>query len=218
MRISVIFYFYFEFLYIKSNCVTFYLYSVLVSFQPGICFETLNQLNEFLSETDKDRNVVLMFDAMHVRQLLEYNSFSDSVSGVETVDSERRSDVYAQCLLVFMLRSILHGWTQIIGHHFTRSVFNKHSLKPLIESYLTALHASGLTCRAIICDQEPSHVSMFRAAGVSFDNPHIPCPVTGRKIYVVYDPPHLLKSARNNLLTSEFVVRLLEYLSFHKCC
>ena len=145
---------------------------------------------------------------MYVRQHLEYNCFSDCVTGVEALDATSRSPAFAQCLLVFMLRSIFHGWTQVIGHHFTASSFGKTKLKSLLDSYLSALDTAGILCRAIVCDQEPSHVSLFLAAGVTPETPYIRCPSSGRRVYVIYDPPHLLKSTRNNLMTSDFLVSI----------
>ena len=150
-----------------------------------------------------------MFDAMHLKPHYEYNVFSDRVVGLEAINNERDSREAAQCLLVFMIRSIFHGWTQIIGHHFTKAAFSKEDLKKLIEEYLIALDNASLSCRAIVCDQEPSHVSLFRLAGCNRDKPSIRCPSSGRQIYVIYDPPHLMKSARNNLLTSDFLVSVL---------
>lgn len=171
---------------------------------------TLDKLQEFLMESDeKDSNVVLMFDAMFIRKHLQYNVFTDSVAGVEWIDGDKRSAEYAQCLLVFMIRSIVKGWSQIIGFHFTQSTFQKDKLKCLLDSYLCALHSAGLRCRGMICDQEPSHVSLFRQAGVSPETPYYLCPSSGRRIYIIYDPPHLLKSTRNNLMTSDFLVSFL---------
>ena len=157
---------------------------------------------------DKERIVVLMFDAMHIRPHLEYNVFCDSVYGVQQMDKETRSDEVAQSMLVFMIRSVFRGWTQIIGHHFTAASLPQKDLHQLLKTYLSALDTFGVICRAIICDQEPSHVAMFREAGVASDAPYIRCPSSGRKVFIIFDPPHLLKSARNNLMSSDFLVGL----------
>lgn len=149
---------------------------------------------------------------MHLKPHYEYNVFSDRVVGIEMIDNARNSQVAAECLLVFMIRSVFSGWTQIIGHHFTKAAFSKEGLKGLIDSYLSALDTASLSCRAIVCDQEPSHVSLFRLAGCNPETPYIRCPSSGRRIYVIYDPPHLMKSARNNLLSSDFLV---SYILFH---
>ena len=192
---------------------------VLLLFQPGICVDILSKLHDQLAESEeKDRIVVLMFDAMHIRPHLEYNAFSDCVSGVVHMDSETRSGEVAQSLLVFMLRSMFRGWTQLIGHHFTPSAFHQKDLRQLLDYYLSALDTAGLVCRAVVCDQEPSHVSMFREAGVSKDAPYIRCPSSGRKVFIIFDPPHLLKSTRNNLMTSDFLVSSRNTFAFIFTC
>lgn len=94
--------------------------------------------------------MILMFDAKRLKQHLEYNSFRDKVMEVEAIKRNMRGADYDHCLVVFMLRSILHGWTRIIGHHFTASGFTKSDLMQLIDSYLNALDISGLTGRAIV--------------------------------------------------------------------
>ena len=112
----------------------------------------------------------------------------------------------AQSLLVFMIRSVFGGWTQIIGHHFTQSAFPKEELKKILFCYLQVLHNASIKVKAIVCDQEPGHVSLFKSLGVCREVPFIHCPSCEEKIYIIYDPPHLLKSARNNLMTNTFLV------------
>lgn len=150
-----------------------------------------------------------MFDAMHIGGLYEYDRFSDSVLGVHAISDDERSNKRAECLLVFMVRSIIGGWIQVIGHHFTRASYPKEDLEKLLKAYLSALSIASIECKAVVCDQEPGHVSMFKSAGVTKLTPFLRCPSSGNKVYVLYDPPHLLKSARNNLMNSEFVVSFL---------
>lgn len=147
-----------------------------------------------------------MFDAMHLGGMFEYDRFSDEVLGVQVISADERSNQRAQCLLVFMVRSIFGGWIQVIGHHFTKAAYPKQDLQRLMMDYLSALATASIECKAVICDQEPGHVSMFKSAGVTRLTLFIRCPSSGDKVYVIYDPPHLLKSARNNLIMSEFVV------------
>lgn len=146
---------------------------------------------------------------MHLREHLEYCRYSDRVLGVESADHKSRTNRRAQSLLVFMIRSIFGGWAQIIGHHFTQAAFPKDNLKDLIFSYLRVLHNASMRVKAIVCDQEPGHVSLFKSLNVCRDTPFISCPLCEEKIYIIYDPPHLLKSTRNNLITNNFLVSLM---------
>lgn len=158
----------------------------------------------------KERVVVLTFDAMYLREHVEYCRFNDRVFGVEEIDANRRTKATAQALLVFMIRSVFGGWTHIVGHHFTRSSYPKEELEKTIMSYLHHLHDANFEVKAIVCDQEPSHVSLFRSLGVNREKPFIKCPSCFEKIFVIFDPPHLLKSTRNNLINNDFVVSKLK--------
>lgn len=177
------------------------------SFQPGICHDTISKLVSTLKDSSQEeRCVVLLFDAMHLKKHIEYNSSSDRVLGTENLGDASRSTSLAQGMLVFMLRSIFGGWTQVIGHHYISAPFTKERLKHLLMSYLHELELASIECLAIICDQEPSHVSLFKSLGVTRSSPYIQSPISDRRVFVLFDPPHLLKSTRNNLLTYNFVV------------
>ena len=166
-------------------------------------------LTTFMDSADpKDKSAVLILDAMYVKKNLEYNAFEDRVIGVEDVGAGERGQSHAQCLLVFMLRGIFGGWTQVIGHHFTKASFPKEAMRSLVMSYLAAIEKTGIECHGLICDQEPAHVSLFKSLGVTRETPFFHSE-SNRRIFVIYDPPHLIKSTRNNLLTSDFVVSYL---------
>ena len=164
-------------------------------------------INNFLSETSpRDKIVVLSFDSMYLREHIEYSRYTDRVLGLETIDENATTNRIAQNFLVFMIRSIFGGWTQIIGHHFTRSALSKDELKTVLLSYLHALHNASIKIKAIVCDQEPSHVSMFKSLDVCPSNPFIHCPSCDENFFIIFYPPHLLKSTRYNLITNDFVV------------
>jgi len=46
---------------------------------------------------------------------------------------------------------------------------------------------------------------MFRLFGINKDQPY--ADVSWHTVYFLYDPPHLLKSIRNNLIKHDFVVK-----------
>lgn len=178
-------------------------------FQPGISTETLLLLRGLLQESpEKDRAVTLMFDGMHLGPNVQYHHSADQIGGVEDMGNGDRKNCFAKGLLVFMLRSIFGGWCQVIGHHFHGPNFGKGRMEKLLMDYLSALHAAGIECRAIVCDQEPSHVSLFKSLGVTRLTPYIRNPFSGTRTYLIYDAPHLIKNARNNLMQNDFLVSI----------
>lgn len=56
----------------------------------------------------------------------------------------------------------------------------------------------GLNVVAIVCDQGPSNQRLFSLLGVSPEKPYID--VHGKLILTLFNPPHLLKSVKKNLL------------------
>ena len=157
--------------------------------------------------------VILMFDGMHMQPQLDYSRPSDDIFGHEDIGPQKTSTKQSENVLLFMIRSLFGGWTERIGHHYTPPSFSKDQIKLCIFDYLAALANVNLICAAVVCDQAAAHVSLFTGLGVTKDTPYIKCPYTDRKVYVIYDPPHLLKSTRNNLLNYDFKVILIFIMS-----
>ena len=60
----------------------------------------------------------------------------------------------------------------------------------------------GLEVKTVVCDQGSNNVKAVKALGVSEDRPYFWH--GDNKIFLIYDPPHLIKSIRNNLKKSGF--------------
>jgi hypothetical protein len=75
----------------------------------------------------------------------------------------------------------------------------------MIENIVSKLEQMGLFVAAIVCDQESSHRSCLTDLNVTTAKPSFQS-VSGRTVYVLHDPPHLIKNVRNNLLTYDFVI------------
>ena len=78
----------------------------------------------------------------------------------------------------------------------------KHS-KSLQEFVLTNLEKKGLYPKALVCDQgSNNHSFLHKLEKVSIEKPHIV--QNNQKVFVIYDPPHLLKNIRNNFMKSNY--------------
>ena len=64
------------------------------------------------------------------------------------------------------------------------------------------LKSLDLTIKGVICDQGLNNCSLFRNLGVTADKPYFHH--LESEIVVMFDPPHLLKNIRNNLLKHSF--------------
>jgi hypothetical protein len=69
-------------------------------------------------------------------------------------------------------------------------------LRELVLNVLDSLREVGLVVKAVVCDQGANNRSLFTKLGVTVDKPFIE--VNQNKVHSLHDPPHLLKSVRNN--------------------
>ena len=67
-----------------------------------------------------------------------------------------------------------------------------NKLKEIVSEAVAKLNEIWLNVVALIYDQVATNQQMFRMFGVTKEQPCVS--VSGRKIYFMFDPPHLLKS------------------------
>ena len=60
----------------------------------------------------------------------------------------------------------------------------------------------GLNLLGVVSDQGSNFVRFLKNMNVSVDRPYFE--MRGKKYFTIYDPPHLLKSVRNNLMKYNF--------------
>jgi catabolite regulation protein CreA len=154
----------------------------------------------------KERHVVVTFDGMSLRSSLKYLEHDDRIVGFEdTCGFGKPSTDPAKHVLQFMVRGISTRWKQPVGHFFIGNSVHASVLGKMLESLISKLETLGFIVAAVVCDQEASHRSCLASLKVTVDNP---CFLSerGNTIYVMHDPPHLIKNVRNNLLSYDFVI------------
>ncbi|GBM30909.1 Transposable element P transposase [Araneus ventricosus] len=95
-----------------------------------------------------------------------------------------------------MARGIVKNWKQVLGYYFSSST-DKFSLQKLVLEAMDILQSCQLEVVSIVCDQGPRNQGLFKEMNVTSENPYFVYKT--KKIFAMYDPPHLLKSVRNNL-------------------
>lgn len=71
-------------------------------------------------------------------------------------------------------------------------------LKIIIDNLIEKLTAVTVNIKVIICDQISSNCRLFRMLGIDDSKPYFER--DGQKIFGLFDPPHLLKTLRRNLM------------------
>ena len=71
-------------------------------------------------------------------------------------------------------------------------------MKNIIFNAIQKLSDIGLNVHVLVCDQGANDRNFLSTIlDISVDKPYFEC--SDREIFVMYDPPHLLKNIRNNL-------------------
>lgn len=137
----------------------------------------------------KDRFVVIQFDEVKVKSCYEYDKKDDKVLG-------RHSQ-----LQVVMARGLLASWKQPIYFGFDTKMSSD-----ILFNLIRALHDASFTVVACVSDCGGGNVGLWRELSISIDKTYFLNPVTGNKIYMFADVPHLLKLIRNWLIDKGFVL------------
>ena len=137
-------------------------------------------------------------DEMSLKSNLHYDIRSDRIIGYEDfgVQNDDR-DKMATSALVFMVRGIARNWKQPITYYFTASTCKANQIHNLLLDCLNNLHDIGLTVKGVISDQGSNFLQLSNTLGITPEKPYFVH--SSRKYYYLFDPPHLLKSVRNNL-------------------
>lgn len=170
--------------------------------QPGFCNSGYNMFKkkcETLRQIDKE-NVVMLFDEASIREELRYNSRLDLIDGFED-EGFYRSDVLGQKVCVFMIKGIFSNFSLVLNYFISAKGLDGDCLGNIIIENIKELQKIGVFVKIIVCDQGSGNRKVFSVLGVTPAAPYFWFNET--KIFCIYDFPHLLKSLRNNLLTSD---------------
>ncbi len=156
------------------------------------------------SLTPLQKVVVLAYDEMSLKENVCFNASMDTVEGLEDVGgSGNGSGLLANHAGVFMVRSLTEKWKQPMGYFLTNGTMAPKTIKEKVTQAVEKQQTIGLDPRVLLCDQG-SNRSAVTSLGVTKDRPYFV--VNGKKIYVLYDTPHLVKNIRTNLKKHGFKV------------
>jgi DNA transposase THAP9 len=97
-----------------------------------------------------------------------------------------------------MARGLKTKWKQPLAYFLVSNTTSAERLKLFVEHCIMKLSAANFNTVCVICDQGSTNQQMFKLFGISQDKPY--ATVDSRIVHFMFDPPHLLKSVRNNLM------------------
>jgi len=101
---------------------------------------------------------------------------------------------------IIMVRGLTNKFKQPLGYFFLNSAMNADELQIITTECITKLQNINLKVIAEVTDMGTDYQKTAKKLGVTEKTPYYI--VNNHKIFYFYDPPHLIKAARNNLLTN----------------
>lgn len=166
---------------------------------PGYNATILEAMKKkFAHAEPKSKVVVMSLDEMCIKEAVSYDSGSDSVEGM--VDGK-----IANHALGVMISGVADRWKQPIGYFLTSGTVKAQEMKSILLKGIQQLADIGLRVIAVVCDQGTNNQSLFqKELHITPEKPYFDA--CGQKVYAMYDPPHLIKSIRNNLKNHGFTI------------
>lgn len=180
-----------------------------VRLNPGYNDRIFQHLKKRISKLpEKHRHCILVFDEMAIAPSCTFNASKDLIEGF--VDNgQDRENIFCDHVLVFMIRGVVKKYKQPVWFSYAAGTTKTSSLKNQIKSVVQKLTNTGLIITATVCDQGATNLAAINSL-INDTSAHYSSTNTNytggffvvdrEKIYVLYDPPHLLKGIRNNLL------------------
>lgn len=152
--------------------------------------------------TKNEKKCVLAFDEINIKECLEFNKKLDLLEGFEDYGPLGRTAKQATHALVFSIRGLYTNWKTPVSYFFSRNSVNQYKLKDLIQYICKEIQNMGFYPKALVCDQGSNNRGALKLLGVTTEYPYFTS--KNKKIYAIFDAPHLFKSVRNNLLSGIF--------------
>ena len=192
-------------------------YSIYTTPKSGFNCDVIERLYQeinCLSLKPHQKNVSLLFDEMKVKSNLVYSSstgkligfvelgsINDEIHNLEKScsDEENKENDIATHILAFMVRGIFTN-LQFAFAFFPCTGFTCAQLFPCVWEAVSVLEALDLQVRCFISDGASPNRTFYRLHGQPGEVPYFAinlCSIE-RKIYLICDTPHLMKTVRNN--------------------
>nr|CAI5848512.1 unnamed protein product [Callosobruchus analis] len=145
-----------------------------------------------------DKHCLLCIDEMSLKSNLFYRTKSDEIIGFEDIGSEKKSNTICKNALVIMARGLYTRWKQPIAYFFVESQMKAADLRNMLEECIEKLIQTGLIVEGIASDMGSNFLELSKSLGVDAQNAEFV--LAGKNFVYIFDPCHLIKATRNNLL------------------
>lgn len=132
---------------------TLHRWTTVKSLSPGPDAQVLSKIqSEVAKLSEREKEVLLIFDEMSVQTNLTYNKYKDKIDGFVDYGDDIRSNVCAKTVCVFMLRSIASRFKQPLYYIASPPNTPSEILQSEIEKIMEISQNLDLKIRGIMCN------------------------------------------------------------------
>lgn len=179
------------------------------SYTPGLNDDIFRHIKIKLKKMEKmDRRVSLVIDEMSIKPHLAYDIKSDEIIGLNPHRTKKKSKDHTKIdpvdhVTVFMAVGIRRRYKQPLAYIFSKTALNGPELKHTVLKCIEKMMDAGFIVNSLISDMGSNFSSLaFKDLNITPEKPFFE--VKDQKIFYFFDPPHLLKLTRNNLMSNYF--------------
>ena len=170
---------------------------------PGISQQALDAIESKVKcMSDAAKVCTISMDEISLKTSLQYDSTRDQVVGVEDFGNGNRTNHLATSAVVFMARGLTSNWKQPLGYYLVHESCSSSMLKTKLFEIISQVTSIGLNVCAVISDLGSNFQKLLKEMDITPTTSWFMC--NGKKIFYLFDPPHLIKAVRNNLINYDF--------------
>lgn len=185
-----------------------------VNGKPGITEQSLEMLRKLafeMKEKGQELVVALSFDEMATRKNVQWTGkeFLGHVTISENENSEDEKALIANNSLVFMVTGVNRNFSLPVAYYFINSISTplKHAL---VQEIIEQISKCNVRLITVTFDGLPQNICVCEKFGAAFDvkndfRPYFSNPFNEKNIYVILDPPHMEKLARNTIASKKVI-------------
>ena len=151
--------------------------------------------------TEAEKQCSVMIGAMSLKANLFFNIKEDKINGFHELEGTQ-SPKPAKNALVIMVRGIFVNWKQPVAYALISECQNYDEINKWIDKILQKLFETGLIIRTFVSDLGSDLWKASKNRSVTIEKPYFF--IDNKKIYYIFDAPHLMKNVRNNLMQYDF--------------
>ena len=176
----------------------------------GISQGALNIIKKKVdSMNELEKLCTLCMDELSLKTNLFYDITKDMIVGLEDFGSGTRTNKVANHAFVILLRSISGKWKQPLGYALVNGGCPREEMEELMKDAIDKVEGIGLNVVVVMSDMGSNFQSLANHLGVTPERPWFTH--NDKKYFLMFDPPHLLKSVRNNLM--KYIFKFGNYIA-----